>query len=480
MNARRWWLPSFGTVIWLALFLALTCSQWRVPLVSADGDPAYHWAHGKWMLSHGSILRTDVFTHTRAGTPLVEMWWLSEIAMAVVGNIWGWFGLVWLSAIVIATTMWLLYRQIVREAVTPVIAVGAVCLAASVCATHWLARPHVATHLLFVVVGGWLWKFESGKLTSRQLWWLVLPVMVLWANLHSLFFTGLILIGLYAIGNIRRPRLALTFASLALVCLAATLLNPNGWQLHRHLANVLRDPFLLRFAQECAPVNLMDKSNAGLWLLLLALAPVLVWARRRLSLSEWLVLSVWLILGLGARRNLPLFALAAAPIVARHANAWLAGRAWFRRFALRLELVEQQAGGAVWIGIAVAGLAIARPVTELPVDKYPIEAVRYLRRNPGAVNGEMFNQFDWGGYLMLSLPERRVFVYSRLEDASLAREFNIVDDARPGWQEILNRYHVGWTILPRTHRLNTILAQQTDWQVIHRDDVTIVYGRRTP
>jgi hypothetical protein len=452
----RWW-PSLGTILWIAFFLALSCGAGRVAMVSADGDPAWHWAHGNWMWEHRAVLRADEFTHTRAGAPVIEMWWLSELAMAAAGNTLGWQGIVVLASAVIATTLWWLYRQMVGEGISAAVALGTVLLAAAVCATHWLARPHLATHLLVVIVGGLLAQ-------GRRLW--ILPgLMMLWVNLHSMFFTGLIVMGIYAVGNFRRPK----YAVLAGLGLAATLVNPNGWHLHAHIAGFLGNDFLVRFAQECAPPDLFSGESIGLWLMLTALAVVLWKARRQVTVTEWLLVAVWLVLGLRMRRNLPLFALVAAPILARHAHAWLAGR-------IRNLDHLNTGGGQIWAVAAVAGVILLRVPTEPAPDRYPVEAIKFLRSQPMA--GEMFNTLDWGGYLMLQLPERRVFIYSRLDDESLIRDFNEIDDAGPLWESVCRKYNVGWTILPRAHRLNQLLAQQPGWRFVRDDGVTTIYCRR--
>jgi len=43
----------------------------------------------------------------------------------------------------------------------------------------------------------------------------------------------------------------------------------------------------------------------------------------------------------------------------------------------------------------------------------PSPPCNFLRQNPAAVHGEMFNDYGWGGYFILALPERRVFVDGR-------------------------------------------------------------------
>ena len=66
------WLPTVGCALCLAFFLALTLSDWRLVLVSADGDPCLHWRTGNWMIEHRVVIHADQFSHTRLGAPLVS------------------------------------------------------------------------------------------------------------------------------------------------------------------------------------------------------------------------------------------------------------------------------------------------------------------------------------------------------------------------------------------------------------------------
>jgi len=44
---RSPWLPSIGLALWLIFMLGLSLSQWRLVMISADGDPSLHWRLGQ-------------------------------------------------------------------------------------------------------------------------------------------------------------------------------------------------------------------------------------------------------------------------------------------------------------------------------------------------------------------------------------------------------------------------------------------------
>ena len=194
---RRWWLPSITTVLWLVFFLGTILSPNRAMLVASDSDPCWHWQQGNWMLQHHAVLRTELFSHTRGGAPLVDLWWLSEIVTAVAGNWLGWNGIVLVAAVLCATSVWLLHRQLLAEGNEIVLSTVLTLLATAVCAIHWLARPHLATLLLVLVFAWQLRWFSRGRTTTCQLMLLLPALTALWANLHGAFVFAFVLIGIY-------------------------------------------------------------------------------------------------------------------------------------------------------------------------------------------------------------------------------------------------------------------------------------------
>lgn len=495
--------------IWLVFFLGVCLSNWRLVLISADGDPCWHWQQGNWMIEHRAIIRRDPFSHTRAGDPMVSKEWLSEVLFAVAGNALGWNGVVFIAALLIASTLALLHRQLLAEGSDILLSTLLVLLAASACTNHWLARPHLYT-LLFVVVFAWqLRSFDRDRVQPRQLFARLVPLTALWTNLHGGFLSGLTLIGIHLLGNAVRwvtddatsrsatRRRVITLAMLGTACALATFINPNGWKLHEHILGFLRTPYQAYFTNEWKSANFHSAGMHGLLLQLLALGFLLVALRRSFSVTDVLLIAFWLCSGLHAVRNVPIFALIVTPILAEHLSVALSDAqhvAWtgpFRRVSGDVGALNRTAGHASLpvMAVIVMLMVMAKPMlaggrtlveTEVLTNRFPAASVKYLRAHPEVVSGEMFNDYGWGGYLILYLPERKVFIDGRNDfyGEALLREFTDVNRLKPAWEEVLTKYHVGWTILPRGHPLNELLALRTDWSQTYADDVAAIYTRR--
>jgi hypothetical protein len=507
-SRRRWWLPSLTQFVWIVFFLAILLTDWRQTLINADGDPCWHWQMGNWMIAHHAIVRTDHFSHTRPGAPFITKEWLSEVLFAATGNLLGWNGVVLVAALVIATTLALLHRQLLVEGNEPLLSTALVLLAALACSMHWLARPHLYT-LLFVVIFAWQLRwFDRERVSTRQLFLRLVPLIVLWTNLHGGFLAGLTLIGIHFVGNIVRAimddlslrpalrRRVVTLGILGVTCAAATLLNPNGWKLHQHLLGFLWSSSRSHFTSEWNSANFHFAGMRGFTLQLLVLGFMLVVVRRPWATTDLLLIAFWLFSSLYAMRNVPIFALIATPIFAEHLSAgWREMRdslwiRWFRRVSNDVGLLNRGAGGNGLVASVLAAilLVLAKPVlvgghpiveTEISPNRFPVAAVNYLWAHPQMVHGEMFNEDGWGGYLVLYLPEHKVFIDGRDDfyNETLLRDFTDVSHLTPAWEGVLRKYHVGWTILPLQHPLNRILAMRTDWQLIFSNRQTIVFSR---
>jgi len=498
LNTRRWLLPSLGTTIWVVVLLALCLSDWRLVMINADGDPSLHWRIGQWMVEHRSVIRADQFSHTRFGAPLISKEWLSEVIFAVANDRLGWNGAVLVGALLIATTLWLLYRWLLAEGCEPLLATGLVLLAALASSHHWLARPHLITLLLTVVFAWRLRIFDRNpEAGALKLLAPLIPLMTLWANLHGAFFTGFVLFGVYAADNFAQPKKALAIVIVGATCVAASLINPNGWRLHAHIIQFLREPVLAKFANEFRSPNFHSDAMRGFLLQLLVLAVLLVVVRPQLRATDVLLVSAWGYLAFQSVRNVPIFAIIVTPILAEHWQAAIHGAGssrmmeWYRRLSTNVTQIDHSTDGRAMVVVILIVLlgVLAKPplfggqpivVTEILPDHFPVAATRFITANPHVVRGEMFNDYGWGGYLMLALPEHKVFVDGRNDfyGPELIKDFDVVNRAHLGWEDVLRKYRVDWTILPRAHPLNELLSLHQDWSLSYTDQVAAIYSRR--
>jgi len=484
-------MPSFSLCLWLMWLLVLLAEPSRTSMVATDGDACMHWRAGQDMLRSGQIVRTDIYSHMMPGAPVITKEWLAQILFAAAGRLGGLYGLSVLGALVIATTFWLLHRQLLREGNDLLVATLVTLLAAWAGVIHWLARPHVFTFLMIVLWNSALRRFESDGRPVRLASALAV-LMVLWVNLHGAFLLGFAILGAYWLGAViefvqppaavPRPaaqRKIVVLTVVGLLALTVSLINPNGWHLHQHNLQFMRSSYLTSLLFEHKPIDFHSPDVLGFLVWLATLMTALAMRQRpHLPASSVILIAGWTCLALYAVRNIPLMALVTAPIVASAFSACVRG-GW-RECSRRLSAENAASNG--WPVVAFVALIaivfVPRP-TAMPPNRWPVEAVKFVKQHPDQFTGNMLNQHVWGGYLMWMMPERKVFVDGRTDfyGEAFIRDFLDMTQLKPGWREKLDACKVSWTLLTTDHPLTQALALLPNWRRAYSDPLATIYTR---
>jgi hypothetical protein len=158
---------------------------------------------------------------------------------------------------------------------------------------------------------------------------------------------------------------------------------------------------------------------AGLWLIGFGL-----FGKRKLS-SLWNLSLLLLLAALSANRNLPMFAVASIRELNDYASR---ARKYLPRHLdiFRKLIICLSAGicaAVVIIGAYTIYLSAAYGNRE---DPYPVQAVAYLKAHPCA--GNLFNDYNYGGYLIWKLPGQKVYIDGRMPTWRDARNKYLMDD----------------------------------------------------
>jgi len=493
-------------LITTALFFALWLGLMIVGRSALLKDPGCFWhvSVGQRMLDGGELVREDPFSFTRGGEPWVAHQWLAECAMAATHALAGLAGLVLLTAVVLAATYAGVGWRLSRAGFHPLGIVVLLALVLAAGSPQFHARPLVLSIGLMALVFAMLLDVESGRARLRRLAWLV-PLSVLWANLHGGVLAGIGTLGLAAAGwsaawllekpsPVQNVRQLLGLTGLVAACCLATLLNPYGADLPRAWIATLSIP-LPGLIEEHGPLNPADPAawatialGAGYLVALFGLLPK--WPR-----VTWLLPLVWLVLAVMRVRNAPLFAVTAAlglaeVLPATRFAAWLERDDWLlprrgesdvsaptaRRTSAWLGALVPALVLAVGLSIQWAGLTVpvvGRGWAQLDPTVWPVELLPDLKRierdNPAGT--PIFNELDFGGFLIYHTPELRVFIDDRC--ALYGGEFLAAyDRARREEPSQLNQWRAEYGF---RHALVTTggpfdrhLAASPSWTIIQR------------
>lgn len=501
---KRW---AFEAAVFVGLWLLL--GGWAPAKLFRDPGTFWHTAIGRQFLETGQLPQVDGFSYTRAGQPWVSQSWLCEIALAGLYRIGGWDSLLVVTVTLGAATFAWLAGRLGVSGLSGLFSVLLATVALAASAGQFHVRPSTLTLTLTAVVFAWLVDVERGQRPLRQLWWLV-PLLVLWTNLHGGVLGGLGTLGLVAVGwlvwgGIRRAgpvvsrRDALELLALLLACGLSVFANPYGGKLPALWLAILDLP-LAEFIQEHGRLT----RSPGALLPSIALAAVYAacwwsvpWRQWRVT---WLMPPVWFVLAWSHSRHAPLFAvvtlLALADLLPASGVArLLARRGWFRVAAGSPPNVPTQLGWrravvplvVVLLGLVLPASGVALPLVgrgwvRLDATYWPLELEPELQQLAARQPEEtrLFNDMRWGGYLIFHEPRVRVFIDDRCE---LYGEAFLRRYARLCWEEPAEfdrwdaELHFTHALVESGSAIDDYLQRRSCWEVLRSTPCAKLYRR---
>jgi hypothetical protein len=461
------------------------------------------------MVEHGQVLKHDPFSHTMLGKPRIQHGWLIQIVMYRLYTALGHAGLVLGVAAVVTLTFAFVFPL---GDGSPDLRAFTTILAAITSAVVWVARPQIVSLLLTAVFAYLLNRY---KRHGRAPLWLLPLLTVLWVNCHGGFITAFILLGGYLVGEgLNRlldwraegtlsARQIRTLFLVTLLCLVAVAVNPQTVSLYTYPFKTVNIGVLRDFIQEWQSPDFHGLHlHPFIWMLLLTLA-AMGFSGQRADLTDVGLVAGLAYMSLLAGRNIALFALLDGPVLARYGAPALdrlsrAIRAKWRHKRMRSEPLPAAPSGnstpsapslrlalVNWLllGLVVAAALVKVAMPLLPTERekamtdfLPVEAVRYIQRERPP--GPLFNNYNWGGYLIWSLyPDYLVFVDGRtdLYDDPFLRSYLDVVLVRDDWREILARYGVHLILIERDSVLARFLTADDGWQQRYTDEQAIVF-----
>jgi len=499
-NGKTWRKKIFlGLLLGISFFLTF-----RPPL---DPDLGWHIRTGQYIWEQKQVPATDQFSHTFSEYPVIAHEWLTDVGLYGLSTL-GWPA-GWLIAAVFSTlavaAFGLAARIVSAEARLQALAV---LLGAAVSGPLLGVRPQVVSVFGLSLVVFMLYRFVTNE-KSRALYLLPL-VFLFWANLHGGFVLGLFAVGLVIVAELSRhalkrwyqsigelvakrtlsvrtlqPSRLIRLAAVGIVSAVMTLVNPYGLRLYHEIYNTFIQTVgtadVRNTISEWQSVSLQH--IPGLELLLFGALLVLLMIRgwRKIDYTLAFIAVIFFFLALTSWRYLPLYMVVVTPFWVLLAQAWPSGA--IDRLTKNIIVIS--------IGVATLGLVAwsqgstywqSSASPKALAVKYPYEAVQYLKNHLPA--GAMYNEYDWGGYLLWNLPGEKVFIDGRMaiwrqNGKNVYRDWQAITRLDENWRSLLDSYQVDWVILRHNHRLAELLRRDPAWREVYVDTMAAIIIRKT-
>jgi len=319
--------------------------------------------------------------------------------------------------------------------------------------------------------------------------------------MHAGFAAGFLLVGVFIVGEIIRS-LVIGKAQhkkeevVSLVGLAklggytyilgslATLLNPYGWGIYREIIATLNQPEVLGQIAEWLPVDFTAQGSFNLMIGGILTLILLMATRFKVDYTKFLIAVFFFFFSLTSWRHIALFAIACMPFITEQID--VISRKLYdemsRNWIVPLGLLSIVVLAGWWhIGQSIPVISDANAYAT--AYHFPKEAVEYIKTH--AVGNKMFNEYNWGGYLIWQLPPKKVFIDGRMAiwndgKIKIFDEFNnIMSGHKSTVLNALAKWDVDFVLVDSKRILNAILSsEREDWDIVYQDAMSSIWVRR--
>ena len=475
------------------MLVAAACVLFSVTFVIRDPEFWQHLAAGRALAQLRSIPTTQVWSWPTYGAPdLNPSWGFGALLHPLwsAAGVWGVFALRWLAALATFGLLWSAARRMGARGFAPL---PVLVVAALSYREFAQARPELFAALFLALA---IWILETRRHGGPNRAWALVPISWASANLHPTWILGPVVVAAYlAAGAIASGRDAerstpnargLALALLGMVLIA--LLNPFGWP-------ALAQPLSLALAWRSEPIlpalggtHWLSNWTTGLPLLALGwpVAILLRVRRHGWDLAEIALAVVFTALLIVSSRFAGLYAVAAAPFVARALDGVLAGLApaWaadpWRRAVI---------AGACCVAVGLFPWTRGDHANGVGVDlaEAPGRACDFMAEHD--IKGRGFNHLEVGGYMLHRFwPERErlPFMDARQSGSPEHRRLyaRVFTDPQ-GWAFLDNSYSFDYALLDASQRsaeadwLSDRLDADSAWVLVFLDDAGALFVRRS-
>lgn len=444
----------------------------------ADADIWWHMRVGQWILAHHQVPHVDYFSRG-AGRPWAAYSWLFEVAVFQSFQHLGLAGILAYTTAMVVAIAAAIYHLVRRLQPDFMLAVLLTFVASLALVRLFAPRAWLITILFFAIeIDILMGVRKTGR--NRQLLWLP-ALYILWANLHIQFIDGLVVMGI-AVGEAvlsrwwgpARTRLKPAWMiGIFVACLLATCISPFGWRIYQVAYHAATQPGILYLITEFHALAFRTLADYTTLFLALAAAGTLAW-RRRFAVFETLLLAFAAIVSFRSGRDMWVMIIVATTILAQGLRSREKEQPSFPVYFLPITAgVVALLLFAGTVGMHVNNAELRAQVAE----HLPLRAVEVAKEK--GFSGPLFNNFDWGGYLIWKL-RMPVSVDGRADyygDKRLQRSFSTWDGA-PDWASDPDLNSARLVVAPINAPLTQLLRMDPHFQLAFQDKIAALFVAR--
>jgi hypothetical protein len=489
---------KFISVIFIFSLFILIFGLYVYPL--GDPDVFIHLRDGRYYAEHGLHAANDPFAYTRNHEPIERVEWLFQVGIYSIWKKGGYNLLILLKALLVTLAIGLLgvliYRRWKKIEITGFIIGLSIILPLSMILPllrFFQERPYIITYLflpgILIFLDNYLQKSVTDERAARK-WLYAMPFLtVLWVNFHP----GFIIVFIFLIAQIVEDGLHYLkeneklyknrFINLSLVTIIVffcSALNPLGFSIYAFIFKTVFTDYL-KIIIEWAPPKL---SNAWGFFIILGITWFFqIFFIKGSRISDLIKLTVCSYLAIKSYRNIPIFMIAALPILTE--KLFMAKEKYFRVSVSVLVKKSLVVLATAVVLLTTVILSIDGQAFQLGEVKtlHPKEGLDWLVKNQ--IKGNILANDFWGGFIGWQTNNQvKVFIDGRftIYDKQIFTDYmDIIYGNKDRCLNLLNQYQIQVILIPLDS--DPAFFQQLnlsgDWALVYWDHICMIYLKRT-
>lgn len=486
-------------ILWFLVVLA-GCLFMVSLIPLPPNDFWWHLKIGEYILNHHLIPTENMFSWTLpSNQPFYYAAWLAELLFYIFYSLSGVQLLIAIRTILFGIALWIVGAESHRRSNSWRISALVIALLTMMSINNLIVRTQIWAWIPFIVTYVVLKRYTEGKLNA---WWLLLcPVsMIFWVNVHGSFILGLVLIGMFFIGEVISKLIkhdsALNWSQIGILAGTvifsglAVLVNPRFIGIINYTIKLLTDPSSQQLIEEWQSPTPQGIANIIFYVSILILIILLAYSRYRPSITEIFLVSGFLWLAWSGMRYVVWYGIITMPILAH----------LIKDLPIKMPRLVPQKN---WLNLGIAlilfiPVIFVQPwfVERLPLPETfwqqvlrnspagpllstgtPVSAAEYLKSHPG---GLLFNEMGYGSYLIWAVQDQGVFVDPRVELYPYDQWKDYIDITNgKNYDEILSKYGVNRILLDKKLQpeLAAVLLKDKLWKLEYDDPYSQIWEK---
>ncbi|MCM8793799.1 MAG: tetratricopeptide repeat protein [Candidatus Omnitrophica bacterium] len=413
-----------------------------------DLDIWIHLKTGEYILKNLKIPKADIYSYTSEGHPWFNADWLFGVVNYLFYKFGGMPGLVILRIVVFSSIFSFLFFFLYKQSHNYLLSIILLFFAILVSKERIVERPEMFSFLFALIYLYIIFKFRK---ENTKLIWMILPLQIIWVNLHIFAILGIIFLWIYIFAEYINLKVKLVWEwnnssfldkekfkillCVGLWTIIFTSVNPWGIKIfkeyfsifnfaYRHLDIFpggiveLRPPFI--------EGEIFGLSLIYYKILILISQFSFILNYRRINLGNLFLYFLFLYFSLLAIRNVAFFAIVTMPMVMENLGNFFKGKNGFLKFAHHWKKIFIAGTfyslvilGCIYFSLETIFSAFTMDGEiqnrlgfrkESPI--HPKEAIDFILKNN--IRGNGFNNFGFGSYFIWrAWPKLKVFVDGR-------------------------------------------------------------------